>query len=68
MITLNSHIYLIECKISACQWRQTDAVIKRKHEKKHKSEACLWWAIQDNKKYQEKKIEVLPIAMETESN
>lgn len=31
-------------------------------------EACLWWAIQDNKKIPGKKIEVLPIAMETESN
>lgn len=81
MITLNSYIYLIKCKISACQWRQTDTVIKRKHEKNIKAlcskplrwnvnrglhqmkrcEACLWWAIQDNKKYQEKKSRCYPL-------
>lgn len=81
MITLNSYIYLIKCKISACQWRQTDTVIKRKHEKNIKSlcskpprwnvnrglhqmkrcEACLWRAIQDNKKYQEKKSRCYPL-------
>lgn len=81
MITLNSYIYLIKCKISACQWRQTDTVIKRKHEKNIKSlcskpprwnvnrglhqmkrcEACLWRAIQDNKKYQEKKSSCYPL-------
>lgn len=80
-ITLNSYIYLIKCKISACQWRQTDTVIKRKHEKNIKSlcskpprwnvnrglhqmkrcEACLWRAIQDNKKYQEKKSRCYPL-------
>lgn len=81
MITLNSYIYLIKCKISACQWRQTDTVIKRKHEKNIKTlcskpprwnvnrglhqmkrcEACLWRAIQDNKKYQERKSRCYPL-------